>query len=195
MTDVKLSPAAQVLDGQDRPDQGDGIRSLQEALEYWRSSDLPEVFREADRELLMARLGQGRWKKMKQDLMCGRASCVRPIDYCAEISPAEISPEDAAYLGIDLDDLLCEPTLGRVTKMLDLRRLELMWRHGLEDVERVLVRFEGRIPSLARTREALRRAMLAEAWAYSAARQGDVNRAMWGPHLCPGKSAEKREDY
>jgi hypothetical protein len=171
MTDSKLSPAAQVLDGQDRPDQGDGIRSLQEALEYWRSSDLPEVFREADRELLMARLGQGRWEKMKQDLMCGRASCVRPIEYCVEISP-----EDAAYLEIDLDDLLCEPTLGRVTKMLDLRGLELMWRHGLEDVKRVLVRFEGRIPSLARTREALRRAMLAEAWAYSAAQQGDVYR-------------------
>lgn len=181
MANTKLNPAAPALEGQDRPDHADGIRTLQE---YWRSSDLPDVFREADRELLMARLGQDRWQKMKEDLMCGRESSVRPIDYCVDISP-----EDAAYLGIDPDQFLCEPTFGGITKMLDLRGSAFMWRYALKDVEHALVRFEDRVPFLARICAALKRGMFAEAWASSAAQQGVCVGEMLG--CAPGSRKER----
>src|SRR5947209_827362 len=102
MTDLNQSTAAPALDEQDRLDQESAVRiSLIEVSEYCRSSDLPEIFGEVDRELQMARLGQGRWKEMKLDLMYGDGS-VHPIDYCVEISS-----EGAAFLkeneGIDLN--------------------------------------------------------------------------------------------
>src|SRR5947199_7591095 len=106
MTDFKLNPAAPALDEQDRPDQESAVRiSLIEVSEYCRSSDLPEILGEVDRELQTVRLGQGRWKEMKLDLMNGEAFCVHPIDYCVEISS-----EGAAFLkeneGVDLNRLL-----------------------------------------------------------------------------------------
>ncbi|MBV9061660.1 MAG: hypothetical protein JOY77_01875 [Alphaproteobacteria bacterium] len=71
MTDLKKNLAAQVPDRQDRPGQGGVVRiPLIEAMDYCRSSDLPEVFGEVDLELQMVRLGQGRWKEMRLDLMC-----------------------------------------------------------------------------------------------------------------------------
>ena len=85
MTNLNQSTAAPALDEQDRPDQESAVRiSLIEVSEYCRSSDLPEILGEVDHELQMARLGQGRWKEMKLDLMYGDACCVHPIDYCVD---------------------------------------------------------------------------------------------------------------
>jgi hypothetical protein len=175
MTDLKQIPAGQIQDGQDRPDQQPAVRiPLIEAIEYCRSSDLPVIIGEVDLELQMVRLGQGRWKEMRLDLMCRQVSSVRPIDYCVEISP-----EEAAYLkeneGIDLDQLLSSRRLYGFAKMLDLRRFELMREYTLEDVLLILDDFEARICYLTRIWDALRRAMRAEVQAYRAAQQTDLN--------------------
>jgi hypothetical protein len=172
MTNLNQSTAAPALDEQDRPDQESAVRiSLIEVSDYCRSSDLPEILGEVDRELQMARLGQGRWKEMKLDLMYGDAFSVHPIDYCVEISS-----EGAAFLkeneGIDLNRLLFSAALHAFAKMLDLHGFDLTREFTLEDVLLVLDGFEDRIRSLTRIRGALGRAMAAE---YCAAQQAKVN--------------------
>jgi len=139
------------------------IRTPAEAVTTWVLRGLEHDYRLADRHLLMARLGEGKRKEMKLDLLNKPGALVYPLDYCPEITPEEV-----AYLKTDeglrdLANLPCCDMTRKLTDMLCLGEAEFFMDYGLETVEHMLSVLAEKVAALMTVRDMLQ-AALPETW-------------------------------
>jgi hypothetical protein len=143
------------------------IINEKDAVAYLVRYGVSATLDQLDCELIKARVGQSRWKEMKQDLSEG-PQCGLPIDFCPEISP-----ELAAYYKgpgkADLKDFgktdfyPMFPLLGESAEVLGIQPRALVRKHWLPEVNRSLNKLADRVSLCMRMREALRLAMAKQA--------------------------------
>jgi hypothetical protein len=158
------------------------IRTPTEAVTTWVLRGLQHDYRQADRQLLMARLGEGKWKEMKLDLLNKPGALVYPLDYCPEISPEEV-----AYLKTDeglmnLATLRCCEVTRTLADMLHMDEAEFFMDFGLEWVEHMLSVLAEKVAALTTVRDMLQ-AALPETWPGTTPAEWEAH------HTAEGKTA------
>ena len=147
-----------------------------EVVTTWVLRGLEHDYREATRQLRMARLGEGKWKEMKLDLQGRPGALVYPLDYCPEISPEEVASLKTDEGLWRLEDLSCCEMTKSLADMLCLGEAEFFMECGIETVEQTLALLAVRIADLTKVRQALQAARLA-LWPGTTLAEWDAYRA------------------
>jgi len=136
------------------------VRTPESANVMWLLRGLQHDFREATRQLTIARIGEGKWKEMKADLLSAEPGArVCPLDYCPEINPEDIPIFKDEDRMDEVPDLPCFASAMEFADMLRVGEAEVVFDYDRTDVEQMLNLLAGQVADLTKVREALRLAL------------------------------------